>query len=254
MVAECKKFLSIPALRPSVNLLHTYRPADMITPTQQPVARVLVITRSELTSLHVTTLLADDTTSVVRCDDLSCLQTEERPDVLVLDRDLLAEADGTMRRIRRRWPTVIVVVMNATGEADVGRLLDAGADDAVGASSPLLASRLHALTRRARTLNAGARIAVGDILFDRESRRVWCAGREVELTRTEEAFLDCLFWHTPRAVGVTTLTDFVWGAEVTPDRRSMVRVYMGYLRTKLKASRHVVIRTVRGVGYAFTPR
>jgi DNA-binding response OmpR family regulator len=159
-----------------------------------------------------------------------------------------------MRRIRKRWPTVIIVVVNAAGEADVARLLDAGADDAVAASSPVLPSRLHALTRRARTLNAGARIAVGDILFDRESRRVWCAGREVELTRTEEAFLDCLFWHSPRTVGVTTLTDFVWGADVTPDKRSMVRVYIGYLRAKLKASRRVVIRTVRGVGYTFTPR
>lgn len=226
----------------------------MITPTQQPVARVLVVTRSEVTASHVAALLSDDATSVVRCDDLSCLQTEERPDVLVLDRDVATESDAVMRRIRRRWPTVIVVVMNAASESDVGRLLDAGADDAIGGSSPLLAPRLHALTRRARTLNAGARIAVGDILFDRESRRVWCAGREVELTRTEEAFLDCLFWHSPRAVGVTTLTDFVWGGDVTPDRRSMVRVYMGYLRTKLKASRQVVIRTVRGIGYAFAPR
>jgi DNA-binding response OmpR family regulator len=50
------------------------------------------------------------------------------------------------------------------------------------------------------------------------------------------------------------LTDFVWGEEVTPDRQSMVRVYIGYLRTKLKASRRVMIGTVRGVGYAFTAR
>ena len=94
----------------------------------------------------------------------------------------------------------------------------------------------------------------GDILFDRESRRVWCAGREVELTRTEESFLDCLFWHAPRPVSVTTLTDFVWGDEVSPERRAMVRVYIGYLRTKLEPSRRVVIRTVRGLGYTFSAR
>jgi DNA-binding response OmpR family regulator len=41
---------------------------------------------------------------------------------------------------------------------------------------------------------------------------------------------------------------------VTPERRSLVRVYIGYLRTKLSASRQVVIRAVRGVGYGFVER
>lgn len=226
----------------------------MITPSPPSVARVLVVTRSAATTSAITRWLADDATIVASCDDLECLKTEERPDVLVLDRALMTEPDALLRRIRRRWLTVTIVVVSAADDHEVGRLLDAGADDAVILASPLLEPRHHALTRRARTLNAGTRIAMGDIVFDRESRRVWCAGREVELTRTEEAVLDCLFWYSPRAVGITTLTDFVWGADATPEKRSMVRVYMGYLRTKLKASRRVVIRTVRGVGYAFALR
>ena len=226
----------------------------MITPSQPSVARVLVVTRSAAITSDITRWLADDATIVVSCEDLECLKTEERPDVLVLDRAVMTEPDALLRRIRRRWLTVTIVVVSAADDQDVGRMLDAGADDAVILASTQLVPRLHALTRRARTLNAGTRIAMGDIVFDRESRRVWCAGREVELTRTEEAVLDCLFWYSPRAVGITTLTDFVWGADATPEKRSMVRVYMGYLRTKLKASRRVVIRTVRGVGYAFAFR
>jgi DNA-binding response OmpR family regulator len=225
----------------------------MIASSQLPVARVVVVTPSERIWSDATRWLADDATSVVRCEDPSRLATDERPDVVVLDRRLIDESDGVLRRIRKRWLTVIIVVVEAADDADVSRLLDAGADDAVTVASPVLASRLHALTRRARTVNAGARIAVGDILFDRESRRVWCAGREVTLTRTEEAFLDCLFWHSPQPVGVTTLTDFVWGEEVTPEKRGLVRVYIGYLRTKLKGSRRVAIRTVRGLGYGFAP-
>ena len=223
----------------------------MITPSQPAVARVLVVTRSTTTTSAIAGWLADEATIVASCDDVECLKTEERPDVLVLDRALMTAPDALLRRIRRRWPTVTIVVLGEMDDREAGRLLDAGADEAVAFTSPLLVQRLHALTRRARTLNAGTRIAMGDIVFDRESRRVWCAGREVELTRTEEAVLDCLFWYSPRAVGITTLTDFVWGADATPEKRSMVRVYMGYLRTKLKASRRVVIRTVRGVGYAF---
>jgi hypothetical protein len=54
----------------------------------------------------------------------------------------------------------------------------------------------------------------------------------------------------------TTLADFVWGdAEGDGEaRRGVVEVYMGYLRRKLSASRSVMIRTVRGVGYRFDPR
>jgi DNA-binding response OmpR family regulator len=226
----------------------------MITPSQPAVARVLVVTVSDATWLDISGWLADDATSVVRCEDIAGLHTEERPDVLVLDRPVINDGQAVLRRIRRRWLTVTIIVVGATDHGDVGRLLDAGADDAVEAASPLLAPRIHALTRRARTLNAGMRIAVGDILFDRESRRVWCAGREVQLTRTEEAFLDCLFWYSPHAVAVSTLAEFVWGGEVTANQRSLVRVYVGYLRNKLKGSRRVVIGTVRGVGYAFTPR
>jgi two-component system response regulator MprA len=109
-------------------------------------------------------------------------------------------------------------------------------------------------TRRVRTQNAGTRIAVGDLVFDREARRVWCAGVEVELSRTEEAVFDCLFWHFPNAVDLNAMTHFVWGEELTGDRRHLLRVYIGYLRQKLKASRNVAVLNVRGVGYALGVR
>ena len=133
-------------------------------------------------------------------------------------------------------------------------LFRSGADDAIHADSGLLESRLHAHARRARTVNAGSRLAVGDIVFDRESRRVWCAGQEVDLTPRECAVLDCMFWHATRPVSVTTLADFVWGDAAQTDRRSAVEVYIGYIRKKLAASRKVVIRTVRQVGYQFDLR
>jgi DNA-binding response OmpR family regulator len=222
--------------------------------THPLVARVAVLTASATLWSAVSRWLSDASTTVLRVADLTGVETMEHPDVVVIDRDLLRDPDRGLRRLRKRWLTATIIIVGTRDDADAVRLLDAGADDAVSAGSPQLESRLHALTRRARTVNAGARIAVGDILFDRESRRVWCAGKEVELTRTEEAFLDCLFWHSPQVVGVTTLTDFVWGDDVTPERRSLVRVYMGYLRTKLSASRQVVIRAVRGVGYGFAER
>jgi DNA-binding response OmpR family regulator len=177
-----------------------------------------------------------------------------RPDVVVMDRDASRDINSQIRRMRRRWPTIEIVVINAHGESETAMLLDAGADDAVAAKSSLLPARLHACTRRARTVNAGARIAVGDVVFDRESRRVWCAGREVEMTPREQKILDCLFWYAPEPVGTQTLSDFVWGDEEVTSRRGLVEVYVGYVRRKLAASRSVMIRTVRGVGYQFSPQ
>ena len=103
-------------------------------------------------------------------------------------------------------------------------------------------------------MNAGTRIAVGDIVFDREARRVWCAGREVALTPHEYNVVDCMFWHAPKPVGVDTLADFVWGDQESTNRRTLVQVYMSYVRKKLARSVMVAIRFSRGSGYAFSPR
>jgi DNA-binding response OmpR family regulator len=220
-------------------------------------ASVAILSNDAEVARHVAAILGDGMTEVMH----SAVESHDRevalpfrPDVVVIDRDSAVEVGPQIRRMRRRWPTIDIVVINARGESETERLLDAGADDAIASSSPLLAARLHACTRRARTVNAGARIAMGDVVFDRESRRVWCAGREVEMTPREQSVLDCLFWHAPDPVGAQTLSDFVWGDEAVTARRGLVEVYVGYVRRKLATSRSVVIRTVRGVGYQFSAR
>jgi DNA-binding response OmpR family regulator len=224
-----------------------------------PTASVVVVTDDADAQL-IESLLRAEHTVIARqqwpSDPADAAAQWERPDVVILDGSSPDEATRRMRYLRHRWPTIGIAVVNASDEADVARLLDAGADDAIVHGSPAFGARLHALTRRARTVNAGSRIAVGDIVFDRESRRVWCAGQEVQMTPREFAMLDCMFWNAPRPVGPITLADFVWGdAEAASGaRRGVVEVYIGYLRRKLAASRSVMIRTVRGVGYRFDPR
>jgi DNA-binding response OmpR family regulator len=74
------------------------------------------------------------------------------------------------------------------------------------------------------------------------------------MTPREYGVIDCLFWNSPRPVGVNTLADFVWGDTAVAERRNVIDVYIGYVRRKLSTSRSVVLRTVRGVGYSFAPR
>lgn len=221
---------------------------------RQPGARVAVLTMSDDTWRRVHAVLAEPNTTLSRYASIAELVEGERADIVVTDRSVLTGGGMVLRRLRQRSLTCTLIVNGALDEADAGQLLDLGADDVIRTGDRLLAPRLRAAARRARTVNAGSRVAIGDIMFDRESRRVWCAGHEVKLTRTEESVLDCLFWYAPRAVSIDEITSFVWGGDGTRGRRNLVHVYMGYLRSKLHDSRQVVIRTVRGVGYEFAAR
>jgi len=178
----------------------------------------------------------------------------ERPDLVVLDARDRGDVAERVRHLRRRWPTMHVTVVRAGGRFAVLDLIEAGADDATVALSAAFLARLRSSVRRASAMNAASRIAVGDIVFEREAHRVWCAGQEVDMSPRELAVLDCLFWRAPAIVSAESLADFVWGDANMKARRGVVEVYISYLRRKLAASRQVRIGTVRGAGYRFEAR
>lgn len=216
----------------------------------------LVSESSSLIDL-VVSLIADEVTTVGVHPSFAALLaslTAIAPDVVLVDDRGERDEAHHIRMLRRRQPSVHIVYLGVGDEARSISLLHWGADDAISNSSPSLVARLQAATRRARTVNAGLRIAVGDIVFDREARRVWCAGREVDFTPHEYGVLDCLFWHAPKPVGTDTLADFVWGDQESSNRRTLVHVYVSYVRKKLAASAQVAIRFSRGSGYELSPR
>jgi DNA-binding response OmpR family regulator len=169
-------------------------------------------------------------------------------DVVVLDYPSISDISRHIRILRAQWPMCGIIVLNVAGIRECASLLDEGADDACTPSSHLVVERIHALMRRARTLNAGFRSAIGDVVVDREHRRVWCATREVPLSVKEYDVLLCLFDHAPRVVAKSTLATIVWHGD-SPPNRNTVEVYVGYVRRKLATSRTLRIRTLRGTGY-----
>lgn len=213
-------------------------------------ARVRIASRDPACVAAIRRLLADDVThmDVMDAERLAASCDPSAPDVLVLDRASLDQFQRRMRVARQRWPTCPIIVLNARDEGECVRLIDEGADDACVSGSAIADARLHAIARRARALNADRRVSVGDIVLDREHRRVWCAGDEVSLSPREYDMLSCLVQHAPAVVGRQTLTEFVWGGSRAP-RPNTVEVYVGYLRRKLGRSRDVVIETVRRAGY-----
>lgn len=173
------------------------------------------------------------------------------PDVVIVDRRGTRHVHRVLRRLRQRWRTCAIVVANAEDEAECMRFLDEGADDACISGAPILRSRLHAVVRRARTLNADARVVFGDIVLDREYRRAWSGARELELSQREYDILVCLFVNAPLAVARETLTEFVWRREEAPTPNA-VEVHVARLRRKLACGSRTAIDTIRGVGYALT--
>ena len=196
---------------------------------------------------HVVTL------SPAHLDDVS---PTEVPDVLVVNAERGASAVlETVRHLRRRWPSPSLLCIHVQSTVDAIALLDSGADDVSMEEVPfdVVSALIGAALRRARMVNEQLRIKFGDIVYDREARRVWCAGREVVFTPRELRLFDILFQRAGTPVSADTLQDFVW-KDGPPTKSNSLAVYIGYLRRKLKGSQISMLETLRGSGYRLARR
>jgi DNA-binding response OmpR family regulator len=144
-------------------------------------------------------------------------------------------------------------VVTARGDSqDVVAGLEAGADDYV--TKPFVASellaRIRALARRTRGLTERRSIPVGDLVISPQAGTVTCAGRPVELTKTEFRLLTELAVERGRVFSREELLERVWGYDYFGDSR-LVDVHVRRLRKKIEEdpSRPTVVTTVRGMGY-----
>ena len=177
------------------------------------------------------------------------------PDLVLLDLGL-PDLDGVeITRRLRQWSRVPVIVISAREqENDKIQALDAGADDYVTkpfATGELLARIRVALRNAARaTPDAESIFQTGDLRVDLEARRVFVAGGEVRLTRTEYRLLAALVGHAGRVVTHRQLLLDVWGPGAI-DHTHYVRIYMGQLRHKLERdpARPRYLLTETGAGY-----
>ena len=172
-----------------------------------------------------------------------------RPDLVIADRQTAPSFWRLLRTIRSRWRSIPVLAVNAYDNDDCIRLLDEGCDDACLGDHRTILARANAIVRRVERENADLRIAFGDIVVDRERRRVWCGGRLVVLSGREHDLLVYLLAAAPEPASKVALCMHLWGS-VDCARKNTVEVHTGALRRKLSSSATVRIVTVRGVGYA----
>ena len=175
-----------------------------------------------------------------------------RPDIVVLDLGL-PDVDGAaaLRMMRGDSDVPVIVATARTGEANIIRLLNAGADDYVVKpfSGDHLLARISAVLRRRGVTPAAKVLDIGALHIDLARRDASLDGRSLDLTRKEFDLLAYLAARQDQVVTRQELIEEVWrqpyrGAEQTVD------VHLSWLRRKLgeTASAPRFLRIVRGVG------
>ena len=173
-------------------------------------------------------------------------------DLVVLDL-MLPEMDGSevLRRIRRRNPSVPVLILSARGSVeDKVQHMETGADDYLTkpfAFAELLV-RIKALMRRG-PVNRASTIRINNLELDRLSQQVKRAGQRIDLTSKEYALLEYLMSNAGRVLSRNMIIEHVWDQSFD-GITNIVDVYIRHLRNKVDDGYDPkLLQTVRGVGY-----
>ena len=178
-------------------------------------------------------------------------------DAVILDVWLPGTDGLTLCRAWRQSGVSLPILM-VTARTDVAarvKGLDAGADDYLGKPFALaeLRARLRAVLRRGRRPLPERVFHHESVRVDFARRQAWRAGREVPITRRELEVLERLAQATGHAVSREDLLQDIWG-ESNRETAASLEVIIARLRRKLEGTGGpVLIRTIRGFGYAVAP-
>jgi DNA-binding response OmpR family regulator len=178
------------------------------------------------------------------------------PEVIVLDLGL-PDLDGqnTLKMLRAVTETPVIVATARDEEAEIIRLLNAGADDYLVKpfSCEHLAARISALLRRAGAQSAATVVSTGGLKIDLARREALLDDTPLDLSRREFDLLAYLAARPGQVVSRLELLTEVWRQSYGDDQT--IDVHISWLRRKLgeTAARPRYLRTVRGVGVILEP-
>ncbi|MBQ9990544.1 MAG: response regulator transcription factor [Lachnospiraceae bacterium] len=158
----------------------------------------------------------------------------------------------------REFSNVPIIMLTAKGE-DMDKImgLEYGADDYITKPFNILEvkARIKAIMRRTGSRKKQEEekiIEAGQLKLDIDGRRLYIAGREVNLTSKEFDVLELLVVNANHVYSREKLLKLVWGAEYPGDVRT-VDVHIRRLREKIETnpSEPEFVHTKWGVGYYF---
>jgi DNA-binding response OmpR family regulator len=224
--------------------------------------KVLVVEDEEAIAEAVRArLVAEGFSAVVARDGPGGVRAaeRERPDLVVLDL-MLPGMDGleVCKEIQKEHWVPVLMLTARTEEADKVAGFAVGADDYLTKPFSLreLVVRIKAILRRRERMDATATqvpIDRGPLSIDPARRRVAVDGSDVPLTPLEFDILFALARDPGVVMTREQLMDRVWGYRDFAGGR-VVDSHVARIRRKLgvDATEQRFIRTVHGVGYAFT--
>ncbi len=185
-----------------------------------------------------------------------------RYDLILLDNILPGkhgpEICAELRRYKMDVPVLMLSVRSEVDEK-VG-VLDCGADDYMTKPYAFaeVSARVRTLLRRPARRES-EELRAGDVVLNRSSFAVSCAGRPARLTPKEFSILEYLMKHRGRAVSRAELLEHAWDGEADPFSNT-VEAHLWSLRKKIGGARGRdraadaaapagLIRTIPGRGY-----
>ncbi|MBO5057066.1 MAG: response regulator transcription factor [Lachnospiraceae bacterium] len=157
----------------------------------------------------------------------------------------------------REFSSVPIVMLTAKGE-DMDKILglEYGADDYITKPFNILEvkARIKAIIRRTapKKKEEAKVIESGDMRLDCDGRRVYVAGKEINLTAKEFELLELLILNPNKVYSRENLLKLIWGVDYPGDVRT-VDVHIRRLREKIEdnPSEPKYVHTKWGVGYYF---
>ena len=184
---------------------------------------------------------------------------EQQFDIILLDIMLPKLSGFEVCQQIREFSNVPIIMLTAKGD-DMDKILglEYGADDYITKPFNILEvkARIKAIIRRTvkqeKKADTAGRIQAGDMTIERDNRRVYIEGREINLTAKEFDVLELLATHPNQVYSRETLLTMVWGADYPGDART-VDVHIRRLREKVEtnSSEPKYVHTKWGVGYYF---
>jgi two-component system response regulator MtrA len=183
------------------------------------------------------------------------------PDLILLD-VRLPGIDGfeVCRQLRRETRAPVLFLTARADEVDKVVGLEIGADDYLVKPFSVreLVSRIKALLRRAygelADTQTGRTLRRGELVIDLERRRVTRGNERISLTTTEFDLLRHMATKPGRVYTRTQLLELVRDYEALEADERTINVHISHIRDKIEPdpAQPRFIKTVRGVGYAFS--
>ena len=176
--------------------------------------------------------------------------TLEGADLAIIDINI-PSLDGisitkNIRKRKQLFPIIILTARGSTKDRVIG--LDAGADDYLVKPFKMdeLEARIRALSRRNPAL-LPKKERIGDLQYDRNSRRLYFNDQELTLNRRELTLFEILLNKKGQYISKSFLADTQYGVG-SDINMNAIEISISRLRKTL-ANHNIQITTARGIGY-----